>query len=57
LVPGLTGWWQINGRDDLPIPKKVEFDEYYLNYQSFGLDLKILFITFIKVMRSEGVKH
>lgn len=57
LVPGLTGWAQINGRDDLPIPKKVEFDEHYLKNQSFILDLKILFITFIKVMRSEGVKH
>lgn len=57
LVPGLTGWAQVNGRDDLPVPEKVEYDEYYLKRRSFGLDLKVLFITLIKVMRSEGVKH
>lgn len=57
LVPGLTGWAQINGRDNLHIPKKVEFDEYYLKHQSFFFDLKILFMTFLKVIRAEGVKH
>ncbi len=57
LSPGLTGWAQINGRDELPIPVKVEFDEYYLKHQSFWLDLKILFFTFSKVTRSEGVQH
>jgi len=57
LVPGLTGWAQINGRDELPIPVKVEFDEYYLNNRSFLLDMKIIFTTFVKVVRSEGVKH
>lgn len=57
LIPGLTGWAQVNGRDDLPIPVKVDFDEYYLKNQSFLLDLKILFLTFFKVMRSEGVQH
>ncbi len=57
LVPGLTGWAQINGRDDLPIPVKVEFDEYYLNHRSFIFDLKILMLTFFKVVRSEGVRH
>lgn len=57
ISPGLTGWAQVNGRDDLPIPKKVEFDEYYLKYQSFTFDLKILFLTFLKVIRSEGVNH
>ena len=57
LTPGLTGWAQINGRDDLPIPIKVEFDEYYLRHRSFLFDLKILFMTFLKVIKSEGVKH
>ncbi len=57
LVPGLTGWAQINGRDDLPIPIKVEYDEYYLHHRSFFFDLKILMMTPGKVFRAEGVKH
>ena len=57
LVPGLTGWAQINGRDELPISVKVNFDEYYYKNRSFYLDMKILFLTFFKVMRSEGVDH
>jgi O-antigen biosynthesis protein WbqP len=57
LTPGLTGWAQINGRDELPIPVKVEFDEYYFKHQSFLFDLKILFMTFFKVVRREGVTH
>ena len=57
LVPGLTGWAQINGRDELPIPVKVEFDAYYLRNRSFLLDIKILFLTFVKVVRREGVDH
>ena len=57
LIPGITGWVQINGRDDIPIPKKVEFDEYYLNHRSFFFDLKILFLTFFKVTRAENVSH
>lgn len=57
LIPGLTGWAQINGRDDLPISRKVEFDAYYLSHRSFLFDLKILLKTPLKVMRSEGVKH
>ncbi len=57
LVPGLTGWAQINGRDELPIPVKVEFDEYYLKHRSFLFDLKILCMTFVKVVRKEGVTH
>lgn len=57
LKPGLTGWAQINGRDDLPIPIKVSFDEYYLKNQSFILDLKIIILTFLKVFKSEGVSH
>ncbi len=57
LVPGITGWAQINGRDDIPIPKKVEFDEYYLRHRSFVFDLKILFLTVFKVTRAENVSH
>lgn len=57
LVPGLTGWAQINGRDDLPIPEKVKLDVDYMQYQSFWFDMKIIFLTFIKVLRKEGVQH
>ena len=57
LAPGLTGWAQINGRDELPIPVKVDFDEHYLKHQSFALDLRIIFLTFLKVVKSEGVTH
>jgi len=57
LIPGVTGWAQINGRDELPIPVKVEFDEYYLNNRSFHFDLKILVMTFIKIISREGVAH
>ena len=57
LVPGLTGWAQINGRDELPIPVKVEFDEFYYKNKSLFLDFKILFLTFVKVIRHEGVDH
>lgn len=57
LMPGLTGWAQINGRDELPIPAKVEFDEYYLNHSSFVFDMRILLRTFFQVLRREGVKH
>lgn len=57
LTPGLTGWAQINGRDELPIPQKVALDTQYLHRQSFWFDVKILFLTFIKVLRKEGVVH
>lgn len=57
LTPGLTGWAQINGRDELPIPVKVDYDEYYLNNRSFFLDMQIIFMTFIKVLKREGVQH
>lgn len=57
LDPGITGWAQINGRDDLPIPVKVSFDEYYLHHRSFTFDLKILFLTFFSVLLSTGVQH
>jgi O-antigen biosynthesis protein WbqP len=56
-VPGLTGWAQINGRDELPIPDKVNLDVEYMNNQSFWMDLKIILLTFIKVLRSDGVLH
>jgi O-antigen biosynthesis protein WbqP len=57
LVPGVTGWAQINGRDELPIPEKVQHDEYYLHHQSFGFDLRILGLTIIRVARRSGVTH
>ncbi len=57
LTPGLTGWAQINGRDELPIPVKVEFDEYYMKHRSFLFDLKILWLTLLKVLRKEGITH
>ena len=57
LTPGLTGWAQTHGRDELPIPVKVEFDAYYLQHRSFLLDLRIVFLTALKVLRSEGVRH
>lgn len=57
LVPGLTGWAQVNGRDELPIPEKVKFDVEYLHRQSFGFDLRIIWLTFVKVLRSDGVSH
>lgn len=57
LVPGLTGWAQINGRDELPIPDKVKLDVDYMNHQSFLLDLKIIFLTFLKVLRRDGIQH
>lgn len=57
LMPGLTGWAQINGRDELPIPVKVSFDEYYLKNRSFHMDIKILLLTFSKVFKREGVSH
>lgn len=57
LMPGLTGWAQINGRDDITIEKKVCFDTEYLTDHSFMLDIKILWLTLVKVTRREGVSH
>lgn len=57
LLPGLTGWAQVNGRDELAIPDKVKLDAEYLARQSWLFDLKILFLTFVKVVRREGVTH
>lgn len=57
LKPGLTGWAQINGRDELPIPQKVALDVEYMQQQSFWFDLKIIFWTFLKVLKKDGVTH
>lgn len=57
LLPGLTGWAQINGRDELPIPDKVDLDVFYMNSQSLKLDLKIIHLTFLKVLRKDGITH
>ena len=57
LVPGLTGWAQVNGRDELPIPEKVRLDIEYMERQSMGFDLRILWITAMKVLKRDGVTH
>lgn len=57
LVPGLTGWAQVNGRDELPISQKVALDAYYARHQSLALDLRVMWITFLKVVRRDGVSH
>jgi O-antigen biosynthesis protein WbqP len=57
LLPGITGWAQVNGRDELSIPDKVALDAEYLNCQSFWFDMKILWMTFLKVIKRDGVSH
>jgi O-antigen biosynthesis protein WbqP len=57
LVPGLTGWAQVNGRDEVSVPEKVKLDAEYLARRSFLFDLKILWLTLLKVVRREGVFH
>jgi O-antigen biosynthesis protein WbqP len=57
LVPGLTGWAQVNGRDELPIPQKVALDAEYLRRRNLIFDLHILWMTFVKVLRRDGVTH
>jgi O-antigen biosynthesis protein WbqP len=57
LVPGLTGWAQVNGRDELPIPDKVKLDVEYLQRQSLWFDIRILWLTLVKVLRRDGVSH
>jgi O-antigen biosynthesis protein WbqP len=57
LLPGITGWAQVNGRDELSIPDKVALDVEYLNHQSFWFDMKILWMTFLKVMKRDGVSR
>ena len=57
LVPGLTGWAQVNGRDELSIIEKVKFDKYYLNNRSIIFDIKILILTILQVIRLKGISH
>ena len=57
LVPGLTGWAQVNGRDELPIPEKVKLEVAYLQRQSLWFDIRILWLTFVKVLKRDGVLH
>lgn len=57
LLPGLTGWAQVNGRDELPIPQKVALEIEYLNNRSTWMDMKIIFMTFFKVLRRDNVQH
>ena len=57
LVPGLTGWAQVNGRDELPIPEKVKLDAAYLKRQSLWFDIRILWLTFVTVLDRDGVSH
>ena len=57
LLPGLTGWAQVNGRDELPIPDKVALDVEYMERMSFWFDMRILWMTFVKVVRRDGVVH
>jgi len=57
LVPGLTGWAQVNGRDELPIPQKVALDAEYLRRRSLAFDIRILWMTAVKVVRRDGVSH
>src|SRR5690606_14336879 len=57
LVPGLTGWAQINGRDELPIPDKVKLDVEYLQRRSMGFDLTIVWRTALSVLRRDGITH
>ena len=57
LQPGVTGWAQVNGRDELPIPVKVEFDAWYLEHRSLALDLRIIGLTVLRVLGRHGVSH
>lgn len=57
LMPGITGWAQVNGRDNLTIIKKVKYDKYYMDHRSCIFDLKIIFLTIGKVIKTDGVSH
>ena len=57
LLPGLTGWAQVNGRDEIPIPEKVKLDAVYLRKQSFWFDIRIIWMTFLKVIHRDNVSH
>ena len=57
LLPGLTGWAQVNGRDELPIPEKVKLDVEYMKHRSILFDIRIIWLTFVKVLHRDGVTH
>jgi O-antigen biosynthesis protein WbqP len=57
LMPGITGWAQVNGRDNLTVSQKVQYDEYYMKNRSCMFDLKIILFTLGKVIRTEGISH
>jgi O-antigen biosynthesis protein WbqP len=57
LIPGITGWALVNGRDDIPIPLKIEYDAYYMDNKSIILDLKIVWMTTVNVLRKRGSKR
>jgi O-antigen biosynthesis protein WbqP len=57
LRPGLTGWAQVNGRDELPLPQKVAFDVEYMGRRSLIFDAKVVYLTFLKVVSREGITH
>lgn len=57
IAPGLTGWAQVNGRDEISIEEKVILDKYYLENMSLSMDLKIIWMTFLKVLRRDGISH
>ena len=57
LIPGLTGWAQVNGRDELPIPEKIALDVEYMERRSYWFDMRILWMTFLKVVKRDGVSH
>ena len=57
LLPGITGWAQVNGRDILSVTDKIDLDEVYMQRQSFWFDMKILWMTFLKVIKQDGVSH
>jgi len=57
LISGITSWAQVNGRDDIPIPLKIEYDAYYMDNKSIILDLKIVWMTAVNVLRKRGSKH
>jgi O-antigen biosynthesis protein WbqP len=57
LLPGLTGWAQVNGRDEISVPDKVKLDLEYLRHQSLAFDLQIIWLTAVKVLKRDGVTH
>jgi O-antigen biosynthesis protein WbqP len=57
ISPGISGWAQINGRDELPVPAKVDLDAFYLRHRSFGMDLRILALTISRVIAGKAISH